>query len=143
MPGANVDVTTKTTVVFATSGFTAEIMSIGFPSISRESIDTSHFASTLPAQDDFGSKTFIPACLTDAGEFTMEIHFNPITTPPIERATESITVTWPLSDGDTTSTIWTFDGFVTGEDMTGPLDDKMTATITVKITGDVVLTFAT
>lgn len=143
MAGTNVDVTTGTTIVFGTSSFTADVMSIAFPGISREPIDTSHFGTALPGSTSFGAKTSIPADLVDAGEFTMEVHFNPIARPPIEEVAETITVTWALVTGDATSSIWAFTGFSTGFDVTGPLDDKMVATLTVKISGSVAITAAT
>ncbi len=143
MPGVSVAVTTKTTVVFGTSAFVNDIMAIGLPSVSRESIDTSHFNTGLASGNDFGSKTFIHSCLTDAGEFTMDVHFNPFALPPIEGNTETVTITFPLVSGDTTSTIFTFQAFLQAFEFTGPLEDKMTASLTWKITGSVVVTLAT
>ncbi len=143
MAGTNVDVTTGLAVVFGTSGFSGNIMNVGFPGISRESIDTSHLGTSLPSAGNFGAKTFIPADLVDAGEFTLEVHFNPLSAPPIEDAAEVVTVTWPLVSGDATSSIWVFTAFTTGFDITGPLDDKMVATMTMKITGEADVTAAT
>lgn len=143
MAGALVAVPTKSTIDFGTTGFTAQITGMGWPGITREALPTSHFLTSLPSAGNFGSMTSIPACLTDAGEFTLEIHFNPDIIAPIEEEKETITVTFPLDSNSTTSAIWVFEGFVTSYDITATLDEVMTASITVKITGEVDVTVAT
>ncbi|MBE3118841.1 MAG: hypothetical protein IMZ50_08815 [Candidatus Atribacteria bacterium] len=127
MPSPAVDITTGTTITFATSAFTAEIASVNGPDYSRESINTSHLGTTT-------AHTFIPADLYDAGSLSLSIHYNPDTTVPINSAPETITVTYPA--GATVS----FSGFMTGHNATGPLEDKMTADVTIKITGAVTRT---
>lgn len=140
MAGTNVDVTTGTTVVFGTSGFTAEIVDLAFGGVSRKSIDVSHMGTSLPSSSEYGNMPFIPGRLSDAGELAMEIHFNPQTTPPLDLVPETVTVTFPLFPGDTTPADFEFTGFVTGYDIGLPLDDKMTASMTVKVDGKVTVT---
>lgn len=122
------EIGTGTTVSFA-SGFLAEILSISGPTMSRGSVDMSHMGTTT-------NKVFKPTDLSDMGELTVELLFIPQDTPPINDAPESIAITFP----DSAASVWTFTGFLTGFDVTDPLEDRMTATAKIKITGGVVIT---
>jgi len=117
-----------TTLTWGSSSFTAELFEVTPPGASRESIDTSHM-STLS-----GAMTFIPADLVDWGEATFSVAFDPSTSPPVNAAAETITITFP------DETTWAFSGFVTGYEPTVPMDDKMTADLTIKVTGRVTIT---
>ena len=121
---ADVQITTGTTITFGTSNFTADILDITPPPLSREAIDTSHQGTT-------NAKTFFPATLYDGGELTFDIHFDPSTTPPMNSAAETITILYP--DGSYQE----FDGFMTGYAPASPLENKMTGTVTVKVTGEI------
>ena len=142
MAGKNVDVTTGTTVTFGTSSFTAEIIDLAIGGVSRKSIDVSHMGTAAAGAAEFGNMPFIAGRLTDAGELAMELHFNPQTIPPIDLVEETVTITFPLVPGDTTPADYSFTGFFTGFDIGLPLDDKMTASATVKISGNVTVTIA-
>lgn len=143
MPGTTVDVTTGSTIVFGTSGFTSEIMSFTWSGIAREPIDTSHLGTAAASSNEFGNRTFIPGRLIDPGEATLERHFDPDQDIPIGAVAETITITFPLVTGDTTAANWAGSGFATAFDVTGPLDEKMTATMTVKFSGNITMTDAT
>ncbi|HUU97760.1 MAG TPA: phage tail tube protein [Phycisphaerae bacterium] len=117
-----VDVSHGITIVFGTSGWTAEIVNVNGPSMSRDSLDISHQGSTA-------AKTFTPSDLYDAGELSLDVHFNPDTALLIDNAAETITITWP---GTAT---YAFSGFATGFDVTGTHLDLLTATLTLKISG--------
>lgn len=127
---------TGITVVFATSAFTAEIVDVGGPGRSRESVNISHQGTT-------GAHVFIPATLVDNGEFTLDLHFDPDDEPPINGPNETITITWPKVSGDATAATWAFSGHVTGHEPTGTLEDKMTASVTIKVSGDITKVAAT
>lgn len=120
------DIGTGTTITFAT-GFFAEILDITGPGLSRESIQTSHMGTTT-------AHTFLPGDLYDGGELTVELGLDVGQTPPISSVAESITITGP--GGDTIA----FDGFMTGFEPRIPLEDRMTATATIKVTGTVTFT---
>jgi hypothetical protein len=122
---------TGTTVVFGTSGFSADIIDLTPPGWSRESIDTSHKGTADNA------KTFKGSLLTDYGEMVMECAFNPATTPPMTsgNAAETITITFPDSGAAT----WAFSGFMVGYEPSEPLEDRATVTVTVKVTGKVTI----
>jgi len=120
------DISTGITITFST-GFFAEILDVSPPGSSRESIQTSHMGTTNNAH------TFTPADLVDWGELSVEMAFAPATTPPIASAAEVIVITFPDSGAST----WTFTGFMTGFEPSAPLEDRMTASATIKVTGAV------
>lgn len=116
------------TITFGTSGFSGEIIDTTPPEMTRESIETSH---TETANN---RKTFIPADLGDDGELSFDINFDPDVDPPIDGAAETITITF--ASGAT----WAFSGFMTGYAPAAPIDDRMTATVTVKVSGVITIT---
>lgn len=114
---------TGLTVTFST-GFLAEILNGKWTGYERKSIDTSHMGTTT-------AMTFTPGSLADPGQLECEILFDAGTKPPINSAAESVTVTY--SDAST----WAASGFMTNFDWESPLEDRMTATATIKFSGDV------
>lgn len=122
-----VDIGTGITIVFGTTGFTAQIVDVSGPGLSRESIDVTH-------QETVDARAFTPADLFDGGELSFDIHFNPDTDPPVDEVAETITITWPAG------ATWAFNGFMTGYEPAAPLDDKMTGSVTVKVNGDITIT---
>ena len=137
-----VDVGTGTTIVFQTSSFSAEIVDIQIGGISREAVDVTEMSDVVGA-GNIGGREFIPTRLADPGELTLEVHFDPDDTPPVNLPAEVIDITFPQASGETTPTKWSATGFCTSYDAAVPLEDKMTATITIKITGDITITPAT
>ena len=127
------DIGTGASIAFGTSNFTAEVMSINGNDISRPSIDSSHLGTT-------GARTFLPGDLVDNGSVELEINFDPDEQPPIAGAAETITVTFPTPPGGSTPADAEFSGFVTNWSWGVPLEDKMTATITLKISGAIAWT---
>jgi len=117
-----------TTITFGTSSFSANLLSVGGPGRSRGSIETSHMGTTT-------SHTFIPDDLVDNGEVSLEFEFNGYDTPPINGAVETITIAWG-GTGDT----WAFSGFMTNYEPSAAMGDRMTATATLKVTGDITIT---
>lgn len=107
----------------------AEINSIGGPTASVETIDTT-------ALDTPGAyRTFIPSFI-DAGEITLEMNFTRDTFETFfddmnARTTEQYEIVFP--DDDTTT--YMFDGFVSGQSVAVPTGDKITVTVTIKVTG--------
>jgi hypothetical protein len=129
MASPTVDIGTGHTVVFATSGFSSEIVDLTYPGLSREWINSSHQGTTT-------AHAFIPADLFDPGEMTLTCHFNPDTDPPIDAAAETITITSPAG------ATWVFSGGMSGYDPGATLNDKMTVDVTVKVSGDITITGA-
>lgn len=108
-----------------------EITSITPPSESTDIVDVTHM------QSPNATREFIMG-LTDPGEASFEMNFVPgsisdelIRAVRATRAATSCQITFP------NSVTWTFDGLVTGYEPTDPVDDKMTATVTIKVTSSV------
>lgn len=116
---------TGTTITFATSAFSAEILSVDGPSRSRESVQTSHMGST-----DY--HTFTPADLVDGGEVTVEIAHESTISPPIDQDAELITIDWGGNGGTDV-----FSGFVTGYTPNAAIDERMTASMTIKVADEI------
>lgn len=127
MPDPAVDTGYGITITFS-SGFFAQIIGVTPPGSSREAIDTSHTETTG------GDMTFIPSDLIDNGELQVELNFNPGTTPPIDSAAETVTITFA------SGTTWAFTGFMTNYEPDAPIDDRMTASCTVKVSGAITIT---
>ena len=130
MAGETVGLGTGASISFADTGFVSEILSINGSGMSRESIDTSNLLTS-------GNRTFIPGDLVDRGEFEIELHLDPDKDIPIDQPAEVITVTFSKVPADATAANWVFTGFMTNFDFAIPLEDKMTATATMKVTGDI------
>lgn len=137
-----VDLGTRTYLTFNTSGFSIEVVGIQLGGVTRPAIDTTHLLSTLPVSGEFGGRTFIPGKLQDPGELTLEVHHDPDKVPPVNQDPETMVLTFPTPAGKTTGAYYTFQGFVTSYQAGAPLEDKMGATITVKLSGVVVPTAA-
>jgi hypothetical protein len=121
------DVGTGTTITFSSSFF-AEVLDISGPGFSREAIDTTHMGTTV-------AKTYIPGDLYDGGELTVEMAFVPSTdmTTPITGTTETVTITFANSQASTLA----FSAFMVGFEPSIPLEERMTASATLKVTGAV------
>jgi len=124
---------TGASIVFATSSgegsWAAEIVEMTGPGGSREAVNVSHLGTT-------SAHEFTPGDLVDWGELTLEVAFHPEDRPAMHGALETITITFPNSQAST----WAFSGFMTGFEPGTPLEDKMTASITIKVSGVVTVT---
>lgn len=129
------DTGTGATVAFATTSFAAQILDIAAPNESRPDVDTTHLNST--------ARTSMPGDLVDPGTMTLEVAFNPDSAVPINQPAENITITWDLRSGDSTASSWQFTGYVTESSPAVPLEERMTATITIRVTGAIAKTLAT
>lgn len=138
---ASVAPSTGLTLTFSTSGYSAEIIDTAWSGVSRNSIETSHMGTAAPGAGQFGNRTYMPGHLVDPGEIRVTIHFNPDTLPPIHGEKEPVILSFDASGGDTTGATWAGEeGFITGFEMAAPLDDKMTADVTIKLSGNVTRT---
>ena len=121
------DIATGSSVAF-NSSFFAQITNIDWGGLSRESVETTHMGTTT-------ARTFKESDLYDAGELTVNGLFDPATRPPIDDASEELTLTWAAS-GNT----WKAQGFMTGFSATGAMEEMMTFSGTVKLSGDITVT---
>jgi len=129
------DIGTGVTIVFGTSAFLAHLESVDGPHMQRESVKTSHMGTTT-------NHTFMPGDLVDNGEIQMTIHFDPSQTPPIAAVAETVTITWPLPAGKTTPATWAASCFATAFNPGARLEELMTATLTLKVSGAVTIVAA-
>lgn len=125
-----------TTIVFGTSAFTGSIYNVSRTGGTRKAIDKTHMGSANSRYE------FCPAALVDDGTYELEVEFNPNISAPIDGAAETITITYPLGT-QITAAKDVFTGFVTNISQRVPLDDRLTMTMTLKISGKVVRTVAT
>ena len=129
-----IDIGTGVAITFST-GFLAQITSVDFSGISRESVDTSHMGTV-------GAHTHMPVDLIENGSLDIEIHFDPDTTPPINAVAETVVVTFPLGAGQTSAATWSFSAFMTNYKPGIPMEDIMVASCTLKISGDITIVAA-
>jgi len=112
----------------------AELTSVSGPNLSMDTIDVTHMGSANAYRE------FI-AGLKDGGDVSMDVNFLPadatqnmaagIMADLDARTKRNFQVVW----SDTAATVWSFSAFVTGFSPSSSLGDKLSATITLKITG--------
>lgn len=113
----------------------AEVTDITPPGVSRDSVEVTHHQS--PAR----YREFIKGLL-DAGEVSFTINYIPDNTTHnnalglLSDFTNNATIdTWTLVFPNVAGTTWTFPAFVTKFDPKAPIDDKLSADITLKVSG--------
>jgi len=112
----------------------AEVNSISGPNKTRGTIDVTSLDSVG------GYKEFI-ASFRDAGEVSLEMNFTRDGYDDLNDDFESdSSVEYRIVLPDTGATQFDFTGYVTGLSMAIPMDDKVTASVSIKITGQVVMT---
>jgi predicted secreted protein len=112
----------------------AEVNSISGPNKTRATIDVTSLDSTG------GYREFI-AGFRDAGEVTLNMNFTRDGYVDMNTDFESdSSVNYQIVLSDTGATTLDFAGWVTSLGMAVPMDDKVTADVTVKIDGQVTLT---
>lgn len=119
---------TGSTLSFGTNTtFLPELLSVEFSGRNRESINSSHMGTS-------NAHTFIPASLVDNGTITATFHHDGTDDfeTLINHAGEMVTVQWGAA-----GVSWACTAFVTDVSASSPLEDKMTATMTLKCTGTV------
>lgn len=109
----------------------AQVTNISGPSVSRDSIETTHHTSSG------GFREYIPG-LKDAGEVSIDILWTNTDTTHAALYNQ-------INGGQTgngqykivfsDSAAFTFVGHVTGFEATAPIDDSLTASVTIKVSG--------
>lgn len=118
-----VDVGDGTTISFASSGFTGNIVSISGPNSTRAAVDKTHLGSS-------GWKEFQASGLVDGGEMSVTVHYDPTVTVPIAAVAETITVD-PAGTGQTIA----FTGFLISSGHSFAVDEMMGLDMNIKISG--------
>lgn len=117
---------------YSTAANLFEITGINGPNITGVDIETTHLGTT-------GARTFMPGDLVDNGEISMNVLYDP-TVAVTMITTSNCTVGYPLTGAQTVPTKKTFSGYIKSYDSSVPLEDKMTGTVVVKISGVVTTT---
>jgi len=112
----------------------AEVSSISGPGLSLDTIDVTHHSSTA------GWREFVGGLL-DAGEVSFDINYTPtdathdastgLIKDMVDRTVRNFQLVFP----DTGNTTWSFSALVTGFEPSEPIDDKLAASVTLKLTG--------
>lgn len=113
----------------------AGVLSISMGAITRTIIDTTDLDSPNNAREFTGG-------LVDYGEFSAELHFDPNNATHDEStgiysyfgdtAPRNFQFVFPNAD----TTTWAFSAITSSLTVTGSLDDKLTASVTFKLTGE-------
>lgn len=111
------------------SGFCAEIIAVRFSGMERQEIETTHSTSTD------GWATFIPSDIKDLGELEVDLNFDADDTPPLTEAAETCTVTFPTPVGGSSGATVAASAFMKMYSIDVPIDNRMTATATLKYSG--------
>lgn len=109
----------------------AEVHNISGPSVSRDSIETTHHGSTG------GYREYLPG-LRDGGEVTVDINWDNSEGSHADiygQITSSQTANEDYRVNFSGGATFTFSGHVTAFDVTAPLDDRLTASLTIKLSG--------
>lgn len=123
MATVNPDVGTGTTISM-TGTFAANVLAINWSGWTRGAIDTTYMLTATAC-------TFKPTDLYDPGELSVDIQLKTDEKPPITDVPGNVTITFP--DAET----WIAEGFATGFEFADPLEDLITGTLTIKLSGAV------
>ena len=112
----------------------AEVSSIGGPTLSLDPIDVTSHDSTG------GWRQFVGGLL-DGGEVSLEINYDPVgathdastglIADMVARTLRNFQLVFP----DTGNTTWTFAALITAFEPSEPIDDKLSASVTLKVSG--------
>ncbi len=126
----------RETVTPGTYADIAQVVNISGPSLSRDTVDATNHASTSRWKEFIGG-------LRDAGEVTVELQFDPDSTGHADLRSDlavDAVHNYRIIFTDPTPTQWTFAALVTRFEPRAPHDEKLTATVSLKLSG--VPTFA-
>ena len=115
--------------VLSTSGY--KITGVNHGGMSRAVADATHMTST--------AKEFVGSAIYDPGELSVEVLFDPTIKPTADLSSVStnqvVTVYW--ANGGTAVTQWTAAGFLTGFEAGAQMEDMMSGTLTIKLSGTI------
>ncbi len=118
----------RETAVPGTFAEIAQITSVTPPQYSRETIDVTD-------KDSAGYREFLGG-LVDAGEVSCEVNYDPaIHNVLLDDLDSDDPVNWQVNFPTTPVQTCTFSALLTGFAATAPMEDKMAATITMKVSG--------
>lgn len=132
-----VDVGTGTRITFHRSRFSGEVTGASHDGRSRPEIMTHHLLSEVPppGSNKFGGITKRTGRLQDPGNLSLELHFDPGDLVPINQDPEPITVEYPPPKGKSVGAKLIGEGFMSSDSTAVQLEDKMTQSVTLSMSG--------
>lgn len=115
----------------------AEVTNIGGPGLARDTLEATHHKSPNMWRE------FIKG-LKDGGEVSMDLNFMPFNSTHnaslangllADFSNDTTISNFVLTFPDSGATQWSFPGIVTGFEPSQPFDDKLTASVTIKVSG--------
>ena len=115
------------TALHTTTGY--KITSVQHGGITRAVADATHMNSS--------AKEFIASAIYDPGELTVEVFHDPSIKPwaDLSNVATSQTVTVYWANGGTAVTQWTALGYMSGYEAGAQMEDMMSGTVTIKLSG--------
>jgi predicted secreted protein len=117
----------------------AQVISFSGPSLAADTIDVTTMDSTNAWEE-------VVVGILRSGELSMQIVYDPAHATHKNSAggllndlTSRAATTFTLVFSDAATTEWTFSAFVTGFEPDAPHDGPLTATVSLKLTGDITL----
>jgi hypothetical protein len=117
------------------SGFLAKITKVSVGGIEVEDVDITHMATA-------GAKEFLPGEFPDNGEIEVDLQWKTDTLPPVGNQPEATVITWPVPHSGTTGATWAFDSYLKSFSGEAQIGELMTASATLKVSGDITVTAA-
>jgi hypothetical protein len=118
------------TALSGTAGY--KITGVNHGGISRAVADATHMQTV-------GGKQFVASEIYDPGELSVEVLFDPSIRPIVDltnvATAQQLNVYW--ANGGTTTTLWTAYGFATGFEAGAQMEDIMSGTLTIKLSGSI------
>jgi predicted secreted protein len=133
--GLTDDATSNDTTAGAVLATVAQVVSVGGPGLSADTIDVTTHDSTNAWED-------IVIGILRSGEVAVDIVYDPAEDTHdgtagnglLTRIKNKVLTNFSLVFPDTGSTTWAFDGWISGFEPGAPHADKLSAAITIKIT---------
>ena len=138
--GSTPDATSNNTTAGVVVTTVAQVTNVSGPSLSLDTVDVTTHDSTGAWEETVGS-------ILRSGELTVDLVYDPAdntqdgteTGGLVYRMKNKIRTAFSIVFPDTGSTTWSFDGEVTGFEPGAPVDGALTASVTVKPTGSLIL----
>jgi uncharacterized membrane protein len=115
------------TALATTNGY--KITGVNHGGISRAVAESTHMQST--------AKEFVASAIYDPGELSVEVLFDPTVKPTADMTNvatnQVVNVFW--ANGGTATTLWSAFGFATGFEAGAQMEDVMSGTLTIKLSG--------
>jgi hypothetical protein len=138
--GTTPDTTSNDTTAGVVVATVAQVTNISGPSLSMDTADVTTHDSTNAWEETVGT-------ILRSGEVTIDIVYDPAdntqdgtdTSGLVYRMKNKVRSAFSVVFSDTAGSVWSFDGDVTGFEPGAPVDGALTASVTVKPTGSLIL----